>query len=135
MIPNRNRKFVLARRPEGKPREGDFELVEEPLPELGDDEVMVRSAFLSVDPYMKGRMVDAPSYAPPVRIGEIMTGGGVGEVVRSNVAEFSPGEFVEGRYRYEVLEEIGHWIAEQAPERFDALLLRHFARDSDDPAD
>lgn len=96
MIPNRNRKFVLARRPQGMPREGDFELVEEPVPTLKDDEVLVRAAFLSVDPYMKGRMVDAPSYTPPVKLGETMAGGGVGEVVLSNVADFSPGEFVEG---------------------------------------
>jgi NADPH-dependent curcumin reductase CurA len=96
MIPNQNRKFVLAHRPQGEPKESDFELVEEPIPALGEGEVMVRAEYLSVDPYMKGRMVDAPSYTPPVQLGEVMVGGGAGEVVQSNDPGFAPGEFVEG---------------------------------------
>ena len=96
MIRNRNRKFVLAARPTGMPKESDFRLVEEAMPEPGDGELLVRALYLSLDPYMRGRMRDAPSYVPPVGIGEVMTGGVVGEVMRSNNPDFATGEIVEG---------------------------------------
>ncbi len=96
MIRNRNRKFVLATRPTGMPKESDFRLVEEAMPEPGDGELLVRVLYLSLDPYMRGRMRDAPSYVPPVGIGEVMTGGVVGEVLRSNDPDFATGEIVEG---------------------------------------
>ncbi len=97
MIRNMNRKLVLAARPRGLPRESDFGLVEEPLPDPGEGEVLVRGIYLSLDPYMRGRMNDAPSYAPPVEVGEVMVGGVVGEVVRSNSADVAVGDIVEAR--------------------------------------
>jgi len=92
----RNRKIVLAARPSGLPRESDFRLVEEPLPEPGAGQVLVRGVYLSLDPYMRGRMNDAPSYAPPVALDEVMVGGVVGEVMRSEDAAFAAGDVVEG---------------------------------------
>ncbi len=94
---NRNRQIRLANRPAGYPKETDFELVEEPLPEPGDGEVLVRAIYLSLDPYMRGRMNAGPSYAPPVGLGEVMVGGVVGEVTRSNAPDLAPGDIVEGR--------------------------------------
>ena len=76
-----NRQITLAARPEGFPKESDFSLVESPVPSPGAGEVLVRSQWLSLDPYMRGRMSTARSYAKPTEIGEPMTGQVVGEVV------------------------------------------------------
>ncbi len=92
-----NLQWRLASRPPGEPEESDFELVETPLPEPGDGEVLMRSIYLSLDPYMRGRMRDVKSYVPPVQIGEVMVGGVVGEVVISKNPDFAPGDIVEGR--------------------------------------
>jgi NADPH:quinone reductase len=92
-----NRQITLAARPSGFPKESDFKLVESPLPVPGPGQFLVRTIYLSVDPYMRGRMNDRPSYAPPVGLGEVMTGGIVGQVVQSNHEKFPPGAFVEGR--------------------------------------
>ena len=73
-----NRRILLARRPQGWVEETDFRLVEAPVPEPGDGEVLVRNRYLSLDPYMRMRMSDAPSYAPSVAIGEVMVGGTIG---------------------------------------------------------
>ena len=78
-----NRQVRLAARPVGMPKESDFALAEEPVPEPGPGQALVRVLYLSLDPYMRGRMSAAKSYAPPVAIGGVMTGGAVGEVVRS----------------------------------------------------
>ena len=94
--PSINRQIVLASRPEAAPVEGNFDLVETPVPEPGEGEALVRALYLSLDPYMRGRMRDAISYAPPLAIGEVMTGGMVGEVVQSKAAELAPGDLVEG---------------------------------------
>ena len=91
-----NRQFTLAARPVGFPKESDFKLVETPLPEPGDGEVLLRTLWLSVDPYMRGRMSEAKSYAESVKIGEVMVGGTVTRVVRSNDARFQPGDIVSG---------------------------------------
>ncbi len=72
----RNRRIVLARRPHGLPQPEDFRLETGPVPEAGEGEVLLRTVWLSLDPYMRGRMNDAPSYAPPVGLGEVMVGGG-----------------------------------------------------------
>ena len=77
------RRVVLAARPEGRPTEGHFRLEEGPVPEPGEGEVLVRVGWLSLDPYMRGRMDAGPSYAAPVEIGATMEGGAVGEVVAS----------------------------------------------------
>ncbi|HEX5077780.1 MAG TPA: NADP-dependent oxidoreductase [Geminicoccaceae bacterium] len=91
-----NRRIVLAERPQGRPGPHNFRLEERPAPEPGAGEMLCRTIYLSLDPYMRGRMSDAPSYTPPVAIGEVMTGGTVGQVVRSNLDGFAPGDFVVG---------------------------------------
>lgn len=91
-----NRQVTLASRPEGVPRESDFRLVESPVPSPSSGEVLVRSLYLSVDPYMRGRINGRPSYAKPVEIGEVMVGGVVGQVVDSNDPRLGPGDYVEG---------------------------------------
>ena len=82
-----NRQITLASRPVGFPKVSDFHLVYSPLPSPAAGEVLVRSIYLSLDPYMRGRMSDAESYARPVAIGEVMTGGAVGFVVESRDPE------------------------------------------------
>ena len=91
-----SRRIVLASRPVGEPKDADFRLETAPVPEPGPGQVLVRTLWLSLDPYMRGRMSDAKSYAKPVGIGEVMTGGTVGEVVRSNHDKFAPGDVVLG---------------------------------------
>lgn len=98
-----NRQITLAARPIGFPKETDFKLVESPAPAPGPGQFLVRTIYLSVDPYMRGRMNDRPSYAPPVGLGEVMTGGVVGQVVQSNHAKFSEGAYVEGRLGWQDL--------------------------------
>src|SRR5712671_2938488 len=91
-----NRQFKLAARPVGMPKESDFSLVEAPMPVPGDDQVLVKTAYLSVDPYMRGRITGIKSYADPVNIGDVMVGGAVGQVVQSKSPLFQPGDFVVG---------------------------------------
>jgi NADPH-dependent curcumin reductase CurA len=92
-----NRRWTLAARPVGEPTESDFALVEAPVPEPAEGEVLVRTRWLSLDPYMRGRMSEARSYARPVQLGEVMTGEVVGEVVESHSSRFTPGELVACR--------------------------------------
>jgi NADPH-dependent curcumin reductase CurA len=89
-----NRRIVLAARPQGTPTPADFRLEHAPVPEPRDGEVLVRTLFLSLDPYMRGRMSDAPSYAAPVGIGEVMCGGTVCRVEASRAPGFAPGDTV-----------------------------------------
>jgi len=91
-----NRRWNLAERPTGKPTTGTLALAEEPVPTPGDGQMLLRTEYLSLDPYMRGRMSDAPSYAAPVAIGEVMIGGTVAEVVSSDVEGFEPGDRVLG---------------------------------------
>ena len=84
----------LASRPQGWPVEDDFSLVRVELPTLREGEVRVRNEFVSVDPYMRGRMSDAPSYIPPFEVGEAMTGGAVGRVVASGDPRLPVGALV-----------------------------------------
>ena len=97
MIPSTYRRVVLARRPPGEPTDNDFRIEEQPMPEPRANEVLVRVIYLSLDPYMRGRMRDQASYAKPVGIGDVMEGGTVGEVVASNNPNFKTGDIVEGR--------------------------------------
>ena len=92
-----NRRILLEARPVGLPKVTDFRLEKVPLPRPGADEFLVRTLYLSIDPYMRGRIDDKPSYAPPVPLGDVMIGGVVGEVVESNHPDFAPGDIVEGR--------------------------------------
>lgn len=89
-----NRQVVLAERPQGEPTDSSFRIVEGPIPELGAGEMQLRTVYLSLDPYMRGRMSDEPSYAAPVQIGEVMVGGTVSRVVKSNLDRFKPGDWV-----------------------------------------
>lgn len=100
-IPTVNRQFVLAARPVGMPKESDFRLVEAPLPALAQGQVLLRSMFLSVDPYMRGRMTGIRTYADPVNIGEVMVGGTVGKVIQSLNPGFSVGDVVTGYWGWQ----------------------------------
>ena len=91
-----NRQWHLASRPSGEPSAANFRLVEAPLPELKDGEVLVRHHYLSLDPYMRGRMNDAKSYAQPQPLDAVMQGGTAGEVVASKSAAFAVGDKVVG---------------------------------------
>jgi NADPH-dependent curcumin reductase len=97
VIPSTHRQIRLASRPTGYPSASDFRTVEAPVPEPGPGQLLVRVVYLSVDPYMRGRMSDARSYVPPVGLGDVMEGGTVGEVVRSSYPGFAVGDVVEGR--------------------------------------
>ncbi|HVM20719.1 MAG TPA: NADP-dependent oxidoreductase, partial [Egibacteraceae bacterium] len=90
----RSRQWHLVRRPQGWPVPADVELVESALPEPADGEVVVENHYLSVDPYMRGRMNEARSYAAPYEIGQPMYGGAVGRVVASRSPKVAQGSFV-----------------------------------------
>ncbi|MBV9756782.1 MAG: NADP-dependent oxidoreductase [Alphaproteobacteria bacterium] len=90
------RSVVLKRRPHGEPRPHDFELAEQPMPEPGEGEVLTRTIWLSIDPYMRGRISAVKSYAAPVEIGGVMEGETIGEVIAANAPELKPGDVVLG---------------------------------------
>ena len=96
MSSSMNRQILLKSRPVGEPKESDFALVETPIPEPEEGEVLNRTVYLSLDPYMRGRMSDRASYAAPVELGSVMVGGGVSQVMQSNHPQFSAGDFVLG---------------------------------------
>ena len=91
-----NRQILLASRPTDEPMTDNFKLVEQAVPELGDGQVLVRNHYLSLDPYMRGRMNEGKSYATPQPLNEVMIGGTVGEVVASKNAHFAVGDKVVG---------------------------------------
>src|ERR1700754_3087550 len=91
------KRIVLASRPVGEPRSSDFRMEEVPVPTPGNNEVLLRTIWLSLDPYMRGRMSDGPSYATPVPIGGVMEGGTVSEVTASNNPGFAKGDIVLSR--------------------------------------
>lgn len=91
-----NRRLLLKSRPEGLVRNSDFELVEEPLPEIGEGEALIRTTWLSLDPTNRVWMTDAPGYLPPVQIGEVMRSGGLGRVVASRSPRYEEGQLVNG---------------------------------------
>lgn len=89
-----NRKYVLAERPRGEPDDNTLRLEVEPTPQAGEGQMLLRNEYLSLDPYMRGRMSDAPSYAAPVEIGGVMVGGTVAQVVTSDVDGFEKDDWV-----------------------------------------
>ena len=89
------REIRLAARPDGEPKDTDFELAETPLPEPGPGEMLIRNSYLSVDPYMRGRMRDVKSYLPPFEVGKVMDGGAVGQVIASNGGPLEEGAWVQ----------------------------------------
>ena len=92
----KNQKIVLASRPTAWVEEANFRFEEADIPQPGANQVLVRNRWLSLDPYMRGRMSDVKSYATPVQIGEVMVGGTAGEVVQSNHPKFATGDTVVG---------------------------------------
>ena len=91
-----NTQVLLDHRPTGKVSPANFRVVEAPVPTPGPGEALVRHTFLSLDPYMRGRLSDAKSYAKPQEVGAVMGGGTVGVVEASNNPRFSPGDAVVG---------------------------------------
>ena len=89
-----NRRWVLAALPQGAPVAEKFRLETQPVPELWAGQLLLRTVWLSLDPYMRGRMSDAPSYSPPVELGAVMVGGTVSRVEQSNHPDFKPGDWV-----------------------------------------
>ena len=96
MTHTKSREIRLKNRPEGLPRETDFELAEVELSEAGEGEILVQNIYMSVDPYMRGRMNDRKSYVAPFQIGEPLDGGCVGRVVGSKNGPFKVGDYVYG---------------------------------------
>jgi len=95
-VPETNRRVLLKSRPPGEPRPSDFEIAEGPIPKPSDGEILCRTIWLSLDPYMRGRMKDVRSYAAPVEIGGVMVGGTVSEVIESKHPSLRPGDLVVG---------------------------------------
>jgi NADPH-dependent curcumin reductase CurA len=91
----KSREIRLKRRPAGMPAPEDFELAETTVATPAEGEVLVRNSYMSVDPYMRGRMVDRKSYVPPFQIGEALSGGAVGQVVASHSPYLKVGDFVQ----------------------------------------
>lgn len=96
-----NRRWLLAARPQGMVKPSDFELREDPVPEPADGQFLVRNLYLSLDPAMRGWMTDAPSYIPPVALGDVMRGGCVARVEESRHPDYSPGELVLGLFGWQ----------------------------------
>jgi NADPH-dependent curcumin reductase CurA len=91
---NRSREIQLAARPDGEPKPSDFRLAEVEVPDPGEGELLVRNGWMSVDPYMRGRMNDVKSYVPPFKLDQPLEGGAVGEVIASGADGFEPGQWV-----------------------------------------
>jgi len=89
-----SKEIRLAARPVGMPKPSDFELAETAVPEPGDGEVVIRNIWMSVDPYMRGRMMDRESYVPPFQIGAPLEGGAIGQVIASNASSVAVGDYV-----------------------------------------
>lgn len=96
-----NRQWVLDNRPKGWVETSNFRLVEAPVPVPGDGELLVRNHYMSLDPYMRGRMDESKSYAAAQALGEVMIGGTVGEVVASNNPKFAVGDKVVGMFGWQ----------------------------------
>ena len=101
MANDTNRRWLLTNRPAGEPSESDFEIVEGPIPQPGEGQFVARALYLSLDPYMRGRMRDVKSYAPPAALGEVMIGGVVSQIVDSNNAAFAENDIVQGNFGWQ----------------------------------
>jgi len=89
-----SREIRLISRPVGVPKKSDFELAEVTVPAIGKNQLLVKNLYMSVDPYMRGRMMDRKSYIPPFQVGQALEGGSVGEVIESDHGQFKPGDMV-----------------------------------------
>src|SRR5882672_7860688 len=101
MATTMNKQVLMANRPTGWVTESDFRIAEQPLPGPRDGEVLVRNLFLSLDPYMRGRMSASKSYAAGVELGAVMVGGTVGEVMESRNPAFKAGDIVVGSFGWQ----------------------------------
>src|ERR1700736_3598516 len=99
---NRNRQVLLKRRPTGMPTTADFDVADGPMQDPGDGEVLVRGIYLSLDPYMRGRISGGRSYAKPVDIGALMECLLVGQVLRSRDPGFREGDYLYGGYGWQL---------------------------------
>ncbi len=91
-----NRRVLLRERPIGRPEASHFQIAQGPVPDVREGEVLRRTVYLSLDPYMRGRMSAAPSYSKPVEVGDVMVGGTVSQVMASKHPKFAEGDFVSG---------------------------------------
>jgi NADPH:quinone reductase len=99
--PSATRRFLLAARPVGLPKESDFKLVDAPLPAPEPGQALVKTVYLSVDPYMRGRITGVRTYADPVLVGDVMVGGTVGQVIESRDPSLQPGDTVAGYWGWQ----------------------------------
>jgi NADPH-dependent curcumin reductase CurA len=97
-----NRKILLASRPAGMPTRDNFEIADAEMPQPQAGEILIRTLYLSVDPYMRGRMSERKSYIPPFAVNEVITGGGIGEVVESRSEAFQTGDIVTGQFGWQL---------------------------------
>src|SRR6266516_2762358 len=97
----KNMQVLLAHRPKGWVQESDFRIVESDIPELVDRQVLVQNTYLSLDPYMHGRMTDTKSYAAKAELGDVMVGGTVGKVIESHNPDFQVGDTVLGYFGWQ----------------------------------
>ncbi len=108
--PKVNRRIVLANRPSGEPTPADFRMEEKPLASVQDGEMLLQTLYLSLDPYMRGRMSEGPSYAAPAKLNEVMVGGTVSRVLISRNPKFKEGDLVSsfsGWQEYEISKGLG----------------------------
>src|SRR5713101_9002908 len=99
--PGVNRVFKLAARPVGLPKESDFSLVDANMSVVAEGQALVKTVYLSVDPYMRGRITGVRTYADPVNIGDVMEAGAVGQIGESKSPELAPGNFVLGHWGWQ----------------------------------
>ncbi|WP_144481295.1 NADP-dependent oxidoreductase [Cytobacillus oceanisediminis] len=104
----KNRQIVLANRPKGMPDEETFHFIEQDTKELEEGEVLLRTLYVSVDPYMRGRMQDAESYIEPFQLGKVITGGSIGEVIESKSENFQQGDIAIGMFGWQT-----HYVAKE----------------------
>jgi NADPH-dependent curcumin reductase len=96
-----NTRIVLNARPVGMPKDSDFRIEKVPAPKPGPDQMLLKTLWLSLDPYMRGRMSERQSYAKPLELGDVITAGIVSQVVESNIPDYRVGEFVTGMYGWQ----------------------------------
>jgi NADPH-dependent curcumin reductase CurA len=101
-----NKQILLVKRPEGMPTKENFQIIEGPVPEPKMGEVLVRTLYLSVDPYMRGRMSDRKSYVPPYPLNEVITGGVIGEVIQSKASDLDEGDIVIGNLGWKTVQAV-----------------------------
>jgi NADPH-dependent curcumin reductase len=101
MTTRTNKQVLLTSRPRGWVQESNFRIVESPMPEITDGQVLVQNTYLSLDPYMRGRMNDAKSYTPPAKLDEVMVGGTIGTVIESKNTAFQVNDTVLGGFGWQ----------------------------------